>query len=281
MPSVDPSLTLGLLGIPPSSPQKEAWFSELPLNSTSPSESSDAIKATDQYAVVRGSGAGSLAFLPLDRPGKYGSRAPTFSAAGRAITDFDASFLEPLVAAASEDGRISVFNLPEDLGSGDVTSLSLEQKVSLSAPAQRGIEVVQFHPTTSSLLLSVQSSTVEAWDVQGGQRAAYTLQGPSKGIWSASWSHDGRLVQVAGKDNTISLWDVRGSVEKPVSVSRNRSVKAWQSMATGLTVHGLLSDLPIDPQSAPGHQGFNKASRITSVGDFVFTTGFSKVRDYC
>ena len=32
-------------------------------------------------------------------------------------------------------------------------------------------------------------------------------------------------------------------------------------------------------QTAPGHQGFNKASRICSVGDLAFTTGFSKMRD--
>lgn len=185
-------------------------------------------------------------FVPHCKTGKYGQRAATWNAAGRPITDFDASYVDPLVVAAGDDGRITIVRSPE-VSSPDAGALSFVPVATLSAPAQRAIEVAQFHPTASGILLSVQASQLHAWDVQT-QRIISTLSGPEKGLWSACWSHDGRLVQTAAKDHTISLWDVRQDNTEPV-------------------------------QSTVFHQGFSKPSRIASVGDLVFTTGFSKMRD--
>lgn len=137
--------------------------------------------------------------------------------------------------------------LPDSIEQQDSLTLSLGSTASLSASAQKAIEVVQFHPTTSDLLLSMQGSRLETLDLQT-QSVISASQGCAKGHWSASWSHDGKMVQTTAKDNTINLWDVRQQKDQPA-------------------------------QSTSGHQGFNKASRITSVGDMVFTTGFSKMRD--
>ena len=166
--------------------------------------------------MLRGILAGSLVFLPHSRTGKYGQKAPTWNAAGRAISDFDVSWVNPLAAAASEDGRIAIAQLPLEIAA-DATSLNLQSVASLSASAQKSVDVVQFHPSTANLLLSMQGSTIQAWDLEK-QEAFASPEGPTKGHWSASWSHDGRLVQTAGKDNTINLWDVRRSASVPTAV---------------------------------------------------------------
>lgn len=165
---------------------------------------------------------GTLIFLPFSQPGKQGQKAATYQASGRNITDFDTSFLEPLVASASDDGRIAVASLPsaESLVEPSA-SLSPTSTAAFNAPAQKAVEVVKFHPTSSGLLLSNQGSDVQVWDYSSGgeAQAIYTFQGPAKGHWSVSWSQDGRLIQTTGKDNTFNLWDVRQSTEKPIAVS--------------------------------------------------------------
>lgn len=51
-------------------------------------------------------GTGHLICLPYDQPGKFNSRAPTLHAASRAITDFDLSPFDDLLAAGTEDGSV-------------------------------------------------------------------------------------------------------------------------------------------------------------------------------
>ena len=108
-----------------------------------------------------------------------------------------------------------------DVSAGAGGALTPDAVASLSAPAQRAVEVVQFHPTSSGLLLSNQSSDTQIWDIHAG-KAALALKGAEKGHWSVGWSSDGRFVHTAGKDNTVSVWDVRNSTEKASSVSLTR-----------------------------------------------------------
>ena len=172
---------------------------------------------------------GTLIFLPFSHPGKQAQKAATFQASGRPITDFDTSFIEPLLASASDDGRISISSLPSEGSLLSSSSLSLPSIAGFNAPSQKAVEIVKFHPTTSGLLLTNQSSDIQVWDFSNGgeAKAMYTLKGPQKGHWSVSWSQDGRLIQTAGKDNILSLWDVRQSTGKSIAVSiiTSRSAK--------------------------------------------------------
>lgn len=165
---------------------------------------------------------GSLIFLPFAQPGKQAQKAPTWNASGRPIIDFDTSYIEPLIAATSEDGRISISHLPDPNNLDPSTTLNLSNVASFSAHAQGApVDIVQFHPTSSGLILTNQGSSLQVWDYpKGGDASAlYTATGPQKGHWSASWSRDGRFIQTAGKDNTINLWDIRQSADKPSTVS--------------------------------------------------------------
>lgn len=165
---------------------------------------------------------GTLIFLPFSRPGKQAQKAATYQALGRPITDFDTSYVEPLLASASDDGRIGIASLPLEDSLDPGTSLSLTQLASFSAPVQKAVEVVKFHPTTSGLLLTNQGNDIQVWDVgSGGEaNAVYSVKGGQKGHWSVSWSQDGRLIQSTGKDNNLSLWDVRQSTDKAIAVGQ-------------------------------------------------------------
>lgn len=166
---------------------------------------------------------GTLIFLPFGHPGKQGQKAATWQASGRPITDFDTSYVEPLLATASDDGRINIASLPSEdsLEPGVSASLSLSQCSTFQAPARKAVEIVKFHPTTAGLLLTNQASDIQVWDIGNGgeSKAVYNVKGAEKGHWSVSWSHEGRLVQTAGKDNILSLWDIRQSTNKAVAVS--------------------------------------------------------------
>lgn len=50
---------------------------------------------------------GSLVCHGYDSPAKFNQRAPTLQVASRAITDFDASRFDDLVAAGTDDGKVS------------------------------------------------------------------------------------------------------------------------------------------------------------------------------
>lgn len=170
---------------------------------------------------------GTLIFLPFSHPGKQAQKAATFQALGRPITDFDTSYVEPLLASASDDGRIGVASLPSEDSLEPGSSFSLTQTASFSAPSQKVVEIVRFHPNTSGLLLTNQGSDIQVWDIgNGGEaKAVHAVTGAQKGHWSVSWSQAGRFIQTTGKDNTLNLWDVRQSKDKPIAVGDLRRIK--------------------------------------------------------
>ena len=114
-----------------------------------------------------------------------------------------------------------VAELPETV-SEERGVLSLTPTISLSAPSQNAIDIVQFHPTTSSIILTVQGPTLQVWDTsRQNADAAFKTTGSTKGYSSASWSKDGRLIQTAAKDGTVGLWDIRANSEEAAIVRRS------------------------------------------------------------
>lgn len=51
--------------------------------------------------------AGHLVCLPYDTPGKVGHKPSTLYVSSRAITDFDVSRFDDLLAVGGEDGKVS------------------------------------------------------------------------------------------------------------------------------------------------------------------------------
>lgn len=66
-----------------------------------------------------------------------------------------------------------------------------------------------------------------------------------KQFWDACWTSDGQKILTSSKDGVISLYDARSDAE-PIKVANHNGIK------------------PI---------------KLASVGDLVFSTGFSKTRD--
>lgn len=105
--------------------KKDAWWSELNVSTSAASDSADLIKTCSEYFVAQGTSGeslsgpstaarlqltrtpvGSLVCHGYDSPGKLNHRAPTLQAAARAITDFDVSRFDDLIAAGSDDGKV-------------------------------------------------------------------------------------------------------------------------------------------------------------------------------
>lgn len=176
--------------------------------------------------------AGSLVCLPYTEPGKFNQRAPTLQVASRAITAFDVSRFDDLIAAGTDDGKvcplslsqicvgysrlsflpqIGVHALPPLSSFSPGAPLAPTTLLTVTHPAAKAIDTVSFHPTTSSLLLASSGSIVAVYDAQSGAaEPAYKLDNGAA-VWSAKWSADGRSVSTTGKDGKLRLFDVRSN----------------------------------------------------------------------
>lgn len=109
---------------------------------------------------------------------------------------------------------------------------------------------IAFHPTTPDIILiSTIASPAAIYTLSSSSPdPAITLSAKEpKGLWSISWSPNGRLITATSKSGTLYTWDPRSSPE-PTST---RTV-------------------PIQPL---------KPARVVWVEDDIFVTSFSKMRN--
>lgn len=167
----------------------------------------------------------SLLILPANAPKKYAKQPPLLHGICQGVLgDFDLARWQEdqgktLLAAGSLSGAISVrnVNLPELEGNADQSTVTLptqsSDEINLSSQAGTGGSVtsLQFHPNVQSLLASssLQSNSVQLWDVKAGTSAANWDAGTPQ--YDIKWSVDGSLLAGSGKDATVRLWDARQS----------------------------------------------------------------------
>lgn len=212
---------------------------------------SNLIKANPLFLSINWDAAGGGAFLilPLDKPGKLQKNFPLFSGHSGPVLDTDfANFNDYVVASASEDGLVLVWNIPNQFPSDATDAVENHETaaVTLSGHTKK-VTTVLFHPTADNVLASSSADlTIRLWDVEaGGERQRLT--GHTEVIQSLAWNWDGNLLASTCRDKKLRIFDARA----------NRIV-----------------------QEGNAHLGI-KGSRVVWLGntDKLITTGFSRSSD--
>ncbi|KAI1330411.1 DUF1900-domain-containing protein [Xylariaceae sp. FL0255] len=209
------------------------------------------IKANPEFLAVNweSSGGGAFAVIPLNEKGKLPDLIPLFRGHTAAVLDTDWNpFNDRQIASASDDGKIMLWEVPNDftLFTDDEDKL-VRPKSTLSGHSRK-VGQVLFNPAAENILASASADlTIKLWDI-GAESVACSLQHPDV-IQSLSWSADGSRLVTTSRDKTIRIWDPRQS--------QTKAALEWQ-----------------------GHSG-GKNCRVVWLGsqDKVATTGFSRMSD--
>eukprot|EP00834_Sanchytrium_tribonematis_P006823 NODE_543_length_6231_cov_0.300718.p1 type:complete len:473 gc:universal NODE_543_length_6231_cov_0.300718:4208-2790(-) len=218
------------------------------------------IKANTEYLSVnwQSQGGGSFAIIPLSQVGKQPDALPLYNGHSAPVLDTDFNpFVESVVASASEDCTVKIWNVAESKNTESATSPSggvshFNTPLLTLNGHSRKVQYVYFHPTTNALLLSCAADLVcKLWDVEHGKSVVDVI-GHADLLNSASWNYNGSQFATTSKDKKLRLLDPRAN------------------QANGAQVVASID----------GHQGA-KSSRVCWMGDsdYLLTTGFSKQSD--
>ena len=121
------------------------------------------------------------------------------------IVDFDFSpFNDSLLATASEDGTVKLWQIPEDGITKDVN-----EAVGTLEGHNRKLIFAKWHPAADYTLATAGiDTTVRIWDVEH-QKCAITFDKLKHQANDLAWSHNGSLLAATTKDKSVSFFDPR------------------------------------------------------------------------
>ncbi|EGD80680.1 coronin-2B [Salpingoeca rosetta] len=193
--------------------------------------------------VLESGGGGAFTVLNLENTGRIGLNAPRVTGHTSAVLDIKfCPFNEYIIASASEDATVKVWELPEGGLKQD-----LDEPVVDLRGHQRRVGMVEWHPTAENILFSAGFDyMIYGWNIATGERVC-EIDCHTDTIYSMSFNWDGSLLATTSKDKTLRVIDPRA----------NKVV-----------------------QQGKGHQGA-KASRVVWCGtlNHLFTTGFSRMNE--
>ncbi|CAG8479974.1 11183_t:CDS:2 [Ambispora gerdemannii] len=195
-------------------------------------------------------GGGAFAVIPHKNAGKVPDNLPLYRAHTAPVLDTDfANFNDYVIASASEDTKVMIWNIPEELP--DLSDLDKEipdiQPVAKLSGHGRKVGHVLFHPTADNVLASSSADlTIKLWDIEKGSEKS-ELTGFTDFVQSLAWNWNGSLLATTSRDKKLRIFDVRAN---KVAIQ------------------------------ADNHQGV-KGARVVWLGDSdrIVTTGFSKMSD--
>lgn len=215
---------------------------------------SNIINTNGKYLFVNwaASGGGAFAVIPLSEVGKAPDTVPLFRGHKGPVLDTAYNpFNEQQVVSCSEDGKILLWDIPEDysfhnyVDEDDQVKDFVEPSKVLSGHTRK-VGHVQFHPCAENVLASSSLDyTVKIWNVETG-KDEITLQHKDL-VTSFAFNYNGSLLATTSRDKKLRIWDIRKGK--------------------------IISE-------GPGHTGA-KSSRVVWLGntDRILTTGFSRLSD--
>jgi coronin-1B/1C/6 len=159
------------------------------------------IKASGKYfCIALAGGGGPMAIGRLDRPGRFepGTSAMVSGHTG-SVLDFDFNpFDDSMLASASEDTTIKIWQIPEDWEPTDETGnaqggINVTESVVDLVGHRKKVTLLRFNPTANNVLASTSADhTVKVWDIENASEIS-------------SYDELGDLAQDI-------IWDVRGDI---------------------------------------------------------------------
>jgi len=194
------------------------------------------IKASTKYFCVGSAGGGgSMVVGRLDRPGRFeAGLSPIVTGHAGAVMDMDWNpFDDTMLATASEDTRIKIWQIPEDWEPQNEkghakTGKDLSESLLELQGHQKKVTLLRYHPTAEGGLLSSSAdTTVKIWDVESAAEAQ-SFEETESLIQDIVWDYKGDNFAVSSKDKSIRLVDARSNkvtarIEK--AHEGNKSVK--------------------------------------------------------
>lgn len=177
------------------------------------------IKASSKYFAVALFGGGGLVYIGRhDRPGRFvpGSTPLLHGHAG-SILDFEWNpFDDSMLATASEDCTIKIWNIPEEWepinakGASNPGEDIKESMVDLVGHGKK-VNLLRFHPSASNVLASTSSDyTVKLWDIEAGQELS-TFDEMQDLCQDIVWDYKGDNFATTCKDKQVRFVDARSS----------------------------------------------------------------------
>lgn len=177
------------------------------------------IKASSKYFAVALFGGGGLVYVGRhDRPGRFvPGNTPTLHGHHGSILDFEWNpFDDNMLATASEDTTIKIWQIPEDWepinakGVSQAGSDMTESMQDLVGHAKK-VNLLRFHPTASNVLASSSSDyTVKLWDIEAGQELA-TFDEMQELCQDIVWDYKGDNYATTCKDKAVRFVDARAT----------------------------------------------------------------------
>ncbi|EGW29936.1 uncharacterized protein SPAPADRAFT_63558 [Spathaspora passalidarum NRRL Y-27907] len=232
--------------------KREACYENLKI--TKNAWDSNIIHTNGKYLSVNWdiSGGGAFAIIPLNEVGKAPDTVPLFRGHKGPVLDTAFNpFDKQQIVSCSDDGKILVWNIPEDYSfhkyvDADDNIKDITEPVKVLSGHTRKVGLVEFHPCAKNILASSSLDyTVKIWNLETG-KDVITLEHKDL-VASFSFNYNGSLLATTSRDKKIRVWDIRSGK--------------------------IISE-------GPGHNGA-KPSRVCWLGntDRIVTTGFSRLSD--
>eukprot|EP01120_Amphizonella_sp_Union-15-10_P015472 TRINITY_DN7973_c0_g3_i1.p1 TRINITY_DN7973_c0_g3~~TRINITY_DN7973_c0_g3_i1.p1 ORF type:complete len:475 (+),score=127.33 TRINITY_DN7973_c0_g3_i1:48-1427(+) len=187
-------------------------------------------------------GGGAVGIIPLSKTGRL-SGVTLLSGHKGPVLDLDWNpFNDSILATASEDCLIKIWNVPT---SGLKDTYTADDAVQTLRGHTRKVGTANFNPVANNVLAtSATDYSIRIWDIEKGEEKFNVPAVASEIIQSVAWNFNGSLLAQVSKDKKFRIIDPRS-----------------QKVA----------------QETTGHEG-TKGARLTWLGkkELVFTVGFSK-----
>jgi len=193
--------------------KREEWY--LDLRPSTSAYDAQCIAASQNHVAIVWDSGNAVAVLRTNQIGKQKGEPSKIHAHSSQIYDLQFSpFDDNLLATGADDGRLRLWNLPQDGLTSDLSSPSLDLQ-----EHRKRVAALRFHPTANNILLSGgNDSQAIIWDLENSKSVLTSnLDGYIQGL---SWNYDGSLFAATTAEKTVSVWDPRSSQDSAVQTGK-------------------------------------------------------------
>lgn len=172
------------------------------------------IKASAKYCCVSlAGGGGPVGVFDLDSPQRFEvARCPMLSGHSGTVIDFEWNpFNDSMLATASEDTDIRIWDIPEDWSDPSKERKVLDESLVTLEEHRKKVMVLRSHPSANNVLASASADlTVKIWDIAKGCSISSHTDLPDL-VQDIVWDVKGDNFATSCKDKTLRIHDGRTS----------------------------------------------------------------------